>query len=428
MTTLDLLFAVRDLKDDRLRAVHRSVLVGILMFWNKRINAYDPTTQQIADAMGLGRSSVHRTITELRQWGVLRVTIRGAHRSSLYELVVSGRNSLHAEDHSAAQAPDLSERDLSEQEVSEREARPLGAREVTSRSERLDLSERDPLRISSEDLFLRISPEDKQTDVADAPVFVVEPAKVETEKPEKPKAEKSAKAKPTRAQARRDEKAASQAAYRKAFEEARLEVRQTLVGELAPIKPAHVAANDADCGAATGSPSAFQSTKHHEAVQTPAASPEAFQLVTSEGADPKTPRPEREVFEYWLAGWRRVVNGTRPPVFSDGRRKKIQSRIREGYSVADLKLACDGLWADSWYVEKQQHDIDLVCRDAVHVDRFMAKAPPPPIVEPPPIEYGPPVVGPELAVWLEKLRATLPDEPVDPWLVDLTAYPEAEAS
>jgi hypothetical protein len=83
---------------------------------------------------------------------------------------------------------------------------------------------------------------------------------------------------------------------------------------------------------------------------------------------------EVEVFEHWISGWRRFVGGVRIPKLDAKRRGKIRARLREGYSVEDLKLALDGLWSSSWHLENRKHDIELVCRDAPHVDEFIARA------------------------------------------------------
>src|SRR5207302_1087895 len=81
--------------------------------------------------------------------------------------------------------------------------------------------------------------------------------------------------------------------------------------------------------------------------------------------------PEREVFEYWLARWRGIVHGSRAPALDGKRRRKIRARLAEGFSVEDLKQGIDGLWANAWHVENGRTDIELVCRDASHVERFM---------------------------------------------------------
>lgn len=93
-----------------------------------------------------------------------------------------------------------------------------------------------------------------------------------------------------------------------------------------------------------------------------------------------TTAPERDVFEHWLIGWRRVVGGNRPPVLDGKRRARIRARLREGFSVQDLCRACDGMWATPWNIGenpsgKTYTDIELVCRDASHVERFIGGAP-----------------------------------------------------
>ncbi len=115
----------------------------------------------------------------------------------------------------------------------------------------------------------------------------------------------------------------------------------------------------------------------------PASKPDAAPLLLQPGP-PTASTPEREVFEHWVLGWRRVVKGTRPPVLDDKRRGKIRARLADGYTVADLKLAVDGMWATPWNVEGKHWDIELVCRDSGKVDRFIGLAPvaPPPAVRP----------------------------------------------
>jgi hypothetical protein len=111
------------------------------------------------------------------------------------------------------------------------------------------------------------------------------------------------------------------------------------------------------------------------------ASTEPVQATLAIDATPAAPPKSteataiREVFDHWVTGWKRVVRGTRTPTLDDKRRGKIRARLREGYTVADLRRAVDGLWESAWHMEKKQWDIELVCRDAAHVDRFIAEAP-----------------------------------------------------
>jgi hypothetical protein len=56
------------------------------------------------------------------------------------------------------------------------------------------------------------------------------------------------------------------------------------------------------------------------------------------------------------------------------RKRRVTARLREGYTVEDLKLAVDGMFATDWNIEKGFTDLELACRDAAHVDRFVAAA------------------------------------------------------
>lgn len=108
-----------------------------------------------------------------------------------------------------------------------------------------------------------------------------------------------------------------------------------------------------------------------------------------------TSTPEREVYEHWVDGWKRIVRGVRVPKLDTKRRGKVRARLREGYTVAELKLAVDGVWASTWHVENRRYDLELVCRDAPHVDGFIERAPRAPAwaqraadPEPPPDDSG----------------------------------------
>lgn len=85
-TSLDIVYAVRDCRDPRVRGPHRSTLVGLVMY-RKADGKSDPSAKQLADAVGCGRSTVIRCLSELSVWSYLRATFRGWHRSSVYEVV-----------------------------------------------------------------------------------------------------------------------------------------------------------------------------------------------------------------------------------------------------------------------------------------------------------------------------------------------------
>lgn len=50
--------------------------------------------------------------------------------------------------------------------------------------------------------------------------------------------------------------------------------------------------------------------------------------------------------------------------------QKVAERLFEGYSVDDLKRAIDGNAASAWHNENGYTSLELIVRDAAHVDRF----------------------------------------------------------
>lgn len=79
--------------------------------------------------------------------------------------------------------------------------------------------------------------------------------------------------------------------------------------------------------------------------------------------------PVDEVYETYLEGWRTSIGGTRPPVLTDKRRKLIREQLKY-FQLDDLKLACRGVWLVEFNVQGGHYGIDLVLRDAEHIERF----------------------------------------------------------
>lgn len=82
----------------------------------------------------------------------------------------------------------------------------------------------------------------------------------------------------------------------------------------------------------------------------------------------------REVFEYW-----QEVAGHPRTKLDDKRKRKIRARLRDGYTVDELRAAVDGVLKSPFHMGENDHnmkydDIELICRDAAHVDRFMRLA------------------------------------------------------
>jgi uncharacterized phage protein (TIGR02220 family) len=79
-----------------------------------------------------------------------------------------------------------------------------------------------------------------------------------------------------------------------------------------------------------------------------------------------------EVFEYW-----RVQSGKLKSKPTKARQSKIMARLREGYSVADLKQAVDGLVSSPWHRGENEDgriflDLELITRAGPRVEKFMA--------------------------------------------------------
>jgi hypothetical protein len=78
-----------------------------------------------------------------------------------------------------------------------------------------------------------------------------------------------------------------------------------------------------------------------------------------------------EVFEYWAERRKAVLPKARAPKLDPKRAGKIRARLRDGYTVAELKQAVDGMLGSRFNVEGGHTDVELCCRDSAHVDRYM---------------------------------------------------------
>ena len=81
-----------------------------------------------------------------------------------------------------------------------------------------------------------------------------------------------------------------------------------------------------------------------------------------------------EVFEFW----KQLLSNGRSRL-DEKRRKAIIARLRDGYSVEDLQLACLGCRASPFHNGENDRNrayksIELICRDADHVDHFIEVA------------------------------------------------------
>lgn len=81
-----------------------------------------------------------------------------------------------------------------------------------------------------------------------------------------------------------------------------------------------------------------------------------------------------EVFAYW-----QTVMGKPKAKLTGDRERRVKARIREGYTVDDLKAAVDGCKASDFHMGRDAKsegkvfdDLELICRDGAHVERFIA--------------------------------------------------------
>jgi hypothetical protein len=95
--------------------------------------------------------------------------------------------------------------------------------------------------------------------------------------------------------------------------------------------------------------------------------------------DPTVPNPEEQtlpaapavqVFEYW----RRLMEHPKA-VFDSKRRRAVEARLKDGYTVEQLQQAIEGCRASPWHRGENDRrkvfdDLELICRDAKHVDDF----------------------------------------------------------
>lgn len=96
--------------------------------------------------------------------------------------------------------------------------------------------------------------------------------------------------------------------------------------------------------------------------------------TTTSTTKKKTCAPEgavSEIFSYWQS-----VMAHPKAKLDDKRRRKIRDRLKDGYTVDDLKMAIDGCKVSPHHQGKNDtgtvyDDIELICRDSPKVDQFL---------------------------------------------------------
>lgn len=95
------------------------------------------------------------------------------------------------------------------------------------------------------------------------------------------------------------------------------------------------------------------------------------EVPTCDSPSEETDTRPREVFDYWMEQLGK--NGRTK--FSGDRRRKVEARLKEGYTVEDLKRAVDGIQNSPHHMGENTQgirydDLELICRVGSKVEHF----------------------------------------------------------
>lgn len=99
-------------------------------------------------------------------------------------------------------------------------------------------------------------------------------------------------------------------------------------------------------------------------------------IAPSKAAKPAvdTSKEENEIFVYW-----RTVASKSGAKFTNERRAKVRSRLRDGYTVAKIKQAIDFVCNNPWNTGanpdgRKYVDLELICRNATQLEKYLDRA------------------------------------------------------
>lgn len=78
-----------------------------------------------------------------------------------------------------------------------------------------------------------------------------------------------------------------------------------------------------------------------------------------------------EVFEFWKATFGKMATTK----LSDERKRKIIARLKDGYTVEQIKQAIANCSQNEFNIAGGHTDIELICRDVKHLERYMELKP-----------------------------------------------------
>lgn len=73
--------------------------------------------------------------------------------------------------------------------------------------------------------------------------------------------------------------------------------------------------------------------------------------------------------------WKSVFNKTDRTKMEGKRLKVIKARLNEGYSVDEIKTAISNVSKSQWHIDNGQTDIELICRNQINLDKYLALKP-----------------------------------------------------
>lgn len=83
------------------------------------------------------------------------------------------------------------------------------------------------------------------------------------------------------------------------------------------------------------------------------------------------PLNNKQDYEIVFEFWKEVMQKNARTTLNKDRASKIKARLKEGYSVDEIKLAISNCSTDPWHIEKKVNDIEYICRNQQHLDRFL---------------------------------------------------------
>ncbi|WLF84812.1 YdaU family protein [Moraxella sp. ZY210820] len=74
----------------------------------------------------------------------------------------------------------------------------------------------------------------------------------------------------------------------------------------------------------------------------------------------------QEIFEFWKS----VFGKNASTQFSDKRKAKVIARLKDGYSIDEIKKAIHNVSQNEFNVVNEYIDLELICRDVEHLERY----------------------------------------------------------